>query len=327
MKRFISILLSALLLLGMAACGQKRSAADDAVRLVGNYKVVQNDNERKDEYPYMLQTENSVWYLAAADLELMGEEAFYAGLEDILQYFEADIADARQALAGRIWAEVPPVEIRTDFCGKAGISQDAGAYYNGRVNFIKLFDSWDMAKFALLHEYVHYLTFHCADKKTMSYFYGETVAEYVSKLLCENRMFRSVDLSTTEQPELKSMAQIWGDFDEVKYRNSCFTESDAYAQGRYDGMAYPCVGQFTAYRWANKRLPDHLYELSYAEAMSLALYLMETYGAEKYLDNWDLVDEEQLAGFYGYTVAELLIVWSRWNAEQCAKLGIQMEQP
>ena len=47
MKRWISLLLAALLLLGMAACG-KKAAEDDAVRTVGNYKVVLNDNERKD---------------------------------------------------------------------------------------------------------------------------------------------------------------------------------------------------------------------------------------------------------------------------------------
>ena len=344
MKRIISLLLSVLLLAGLAACAQKQNAdeaqpaeapaasaepiAETAVlRTVGGYAVVANEGQRKDEYPYMLQTENSVWYLASADLELMGEEAFYAGLEDMLQYFEADMADARQALAGRIWAEIPPVEIRTDFCGKAGASEDAGAYYNGRANFIKLFHSWDMAKFALLHEYVHYLTVHCAEKKMMQYFYIETVAEYVSKLLCENRMFRSVDLDHTEQPQLKSLAAIWGDFDEVKYRNSCFTESDAYAQGRYDGEPYLCVGQFTTYRWPDRRLPDHIYELSYAEAVSLALYLMEKDGADKYLDNWDLVDEEQLAGLYGYTVAELLTTWSAWNARQCEALGLRAQQP
>ena len=88
----------------------------------------------------------------------MGEEAFYKGLEDILSYAEADMTDACKALTGRIWEDVPPVEIRTDFCGKAEISQDAGAYYNGLANMIKLFHSWDMAKFSLLHEYVHYLT-------------------------------------------------------------------------------------------------------------------------------------------------------------------------
>ena len=321
MKRFVSLLLAALLLLGLGACGQK-AADDDAVRTVGNYKVVLNDNERKDTYPYVVRTENAAWYLAGADIELMGEEAFYKGLEDILLYTEADMTDARKALTGRIWEDVPPVEIRTDFCGKAEISQDAGAYYNGLANMIKLFHSWDMAKFSLLHEYVHYLTIHCAEKKTMHYFYIETVAEYVSKFVCENRMIRSIDFSNSDQPELNALAEIWDDFDQVKYRNACLSESDAFARGLYDERPFSCVGQYTTARKADKRLPDHLHELSYAEADSMALYLIETGGEEKYLDHWDILDEEELAGLYGCTVAELMTAWAAWNAEQCEKMGL-----
>ena len=321
MKRVGSLLLAALLLLSLGACGQK-AAADDAVRIVGRYKVVPNDNERKDTYPYVLRTESSAWYLAAADIDLMGEEAFYKGLEDILSYAEADMTDARKALTGRIWEDVPPVEIRTDFCGKAEISQDAGAYYNGLANMIKLFHSWDMAKFSLLHEYVHYLTIHCAEKKTMHYFYIETVAEYVSKFVCENRMIRSIDFSNSDQPELNALAEIWDDFDQVKYRNASLSESDAFARGLYDEWPYSCVGQYTTVRKADKRLPDHLHELSYAEADSMALYLIETGGEEKYLDHWDILDEEELAGLYGCTVAELMTAWAAWNAEQCEKMGL-----
>ena len=321
MKRVGSLLLAALLLLSLGAFGQK-AAADDAVRIVGRYKVVPNDNERKDTYPYVLRTESSAWYLAAADIDLMGEEAFYKGLEDILSYAEADMTDACKALTGRIWEDVPPVEIRTDFCGKAEISQDAGAYYNGLANMIKLFHSWDMAKFSLLHEYVHYLTIHCAEKKTMHYFYIETVAEYVSKFVCENRMIRSIDFSNSDQPELNALAEIWDDFDQVKYRNACLSESDAFARGLYDEWPYSCVGQYTTVRKADKRLPDHLHELSYAEADSMALYLIETGGEEKYLDHWDILDEEELAGLYGCTVAELMTAWAAWNAEQCEKMGL-----
>ena len=321
MKRVVSLLLAALLLLSLGACGQK-AAADDAVRIVGRYKVVPNDNERKDTYPYVLRTESSAWYLAAADIDLMGEEAFYKGLEDILSYAEADMTDARKALTGRIWEDVPPVEIRTDFCGKAEISQDAGAYYNGLANMIKLFHSWDMAKFSLLHEYVHYLTIHCAEKKTMHYFYIETVAEYVSKFVCENRMIRSIDFSKSDQPELNALAEIWDDFDQAKYRNACLSESDAFARGLHDERPFSCVGQYTTARKADKRLPDHLHELSYAEADSMALYLIETGGEEKYLDHWDILDEEELAGLYGCTVAELMTAWAAWNAEQCEKMGL-----
>ena len=192
---------------------------------------------------------------------------------------------------------------------------------------IKLFKSWDMAKFSLLHEYVHYLTVHCAEKKTMHYFYIETVAEYVSKFLCENRMIRSMDFSQADQPQLQALAKIWGDFDEVKYRNSCLSESDAFARGLYDDRPYSCVGQYTTARKADKRLPDHLYELSYAEADSMALYLIGKDGEEKYLDHWDVVVEDELAGLYGYTLAELMTAWSDWNTEQCVALGLSAEQP
>ena len=329
MKRVVSLLLAALLLLSLGAFGQK-AAADDAVRIVDRYKVVPNDNERKDTYPYVLRTESSAWYLAAADIDLMGEEAFYKGLEDILLYTEADMADARKALTGRIWEDVPPVEIRTDFCGKAEISQDAGAYYNGLANMIKLFHSWDMAKFSLLHEYVHYLTIHCAEKKVLSGFYAEAVAEYVSRILCKNRMMRSMDPSELYDPEMLDAMHAWGVWDEEiggpDYRKSVLCESDAFARGLYDGQQYQSVGQRTLLRMGDRPIPYHVYELSYAEGESLAFYLMETYGEDKFLDNWDTAPDK-VAELYDLTEEELLTAWSAWNAEQCEQLGIRMELP
>jgi hypothetical protein len=161
----------------------------------------------------------------------------------------------------------------------------------------------------------------------MHYFYIETVAEYVSKFVCENRMIRSIDFSNSDQPELNALAEIWGDFDQVKYRNACLSESDAFARGLHDERPFSCVGQYVTVRKADKRLPDHLYELSYAEADSMVLYLTGKDGEEKYLDNWDIVDEDKLAGLYGYTLAELLTAWSAWNAEQCEELGLGLERP
>ena len=108
----------------------------------------------------------------------------------------------------------------------------------------------------------------------------------------------------------------------MKYRNACLSESDAFARGLHDERPFSCVGQYTTARKADKRLPDHLHELSYAEADSMALYLIETGGEEKYLDHWDILDEEELAGLYGCTVAELMTAWAAWNAEQCEKMGL-----
>ena len=347
MKKSMAILTGVLLLLSLTACGPKGEPAvqqetaapipaatkapkaeTQAVRQVGAYAVVVNEGSRKDTYPYMVQTEHSTWLLAKDDLTLMGEETFYAGLADILQYVDADMADAQKALAGRIPAQIPPVEIRTDFCGKAEISQSTGAYYNSLANMIKLFHSWEMARESLLHEYVHYLTFHCAEKKTVIGFYAEAVAEYVSRILCENRMMRSMDPAQAYGPEMVAAMRAWGVWDETlggpDYIKSALCESDAFARGLYDDVSYLCVGQFMFSRKADRRLPEHLDQLCYGEAASLALYLMETYGVDTFLDNWDLPGDK-VAELYGLSETELLTAWSEWNAEQCEKLGIRME--
>ena len=364
MKRWISILLAVLLMLGLAACGwlqeqtaepapvistanapeeTKEPETTPAARTAGGYAVVPNGDVKAEVYPYMVRTENSVWYLAAADLEMLGEEAFYAGLEDVLQYFELDAADARRALAGRIPEDIPPVEIRTDFANQDEVAQRYSAYYNQPFNLIQIFHGWKWAKLALLHEYVHYLTFWCAEKKTPFGFYGEAVAEYVSRIVCENRMCLSDKYGYWDDPEGMAILRAWGVWDEKRdnldYAKYVLCVSDAFARGLYDGESYGSVGQNALTRTADKRLPARVNDLSYTEAVSLALYLIETYGEDKFLDNWDLpadrvaaafLDRQGLSsrktgGLNSLSENELLAAWSAWNAEKCAELGIRME--
>ncbi|MGX8688009.1 MAG: hypothetical protein ACSW8K_09465, partial [bacterium] len=86
---------------------------------LAGYAVEENGRDNKAVYPYVVHTESSTWYLAKDDIDLLGEEEYYAGLRDILEGMEADFADARDALEGYIQEEIPPVDIYTDFCGKA----------------------------------------------------------------------------------------------------------------------------------------------------------------------------------------------------------------
>ena len=116
------------------------------------YAIEENQQENKATYPYVVHTESSTWYLAKDDITLLGEEDYYTGLTEIMEDIDQDFADARAALAGYIYEDIPPVDIFTDFCGKAGISETAGAYYNKRSNFIKVFHGWDMAKESLLQD-------------------------------------------------------------------------------------------------------------------------------------------------------------------------------
>ena len=70
------------------------------------YTVEENTAENKTTYPYVVHTDSATWYLSKDDIDLMGEDAFFEGLREILQYQDADFADARAALAGLIQEEV-----------------------------------------------------------------------------------------------------------------------------------------------------------------------------------------------------------------------------
>lgn len=255
------------------------------------------------------------------------------------------MADARKALTGRIPEDIPPVEIRTDFSDQDDDAERYGAKYNQPFNLIKLFHGWQTVKRSLLHEYVHYLTFSCAGKKTPYGFYGEAVAEYVSMIVCENRMCRSDQFGIADDPEQIETFRAWGVWDEEKdnldYRKYVLCESDAFARGLYDDLIYVSIGQNVCTRTAGKRLPARVNDLSYGETVSLALYLIETYGEDTFLDRWDLPGDQvaaaflnrqgpsarKTAGLNGLSESELLTAWAAWNAEQCARLGIGMDQP
>ena len=142
MKRITALLL-AVLLLSLPVISYTEQTV---------YQKEENTGRDKNSYPYIIRIPSATWYLAKADIELLGEDAYYEGLYAILDEVEADLADAREALKGYIPDEIAPIDIYTDFCGKAGIAANASAYYNGRGNFIKLFGGWEIARISLQHD-------------------------------------------------------------------------------------------------------------------------------------------------------------------------------
>jgi hypothetical protein len=123
-----------LLLFMLSGCGQREDS------LSVGYLIEENQQENKATYPYVVHTESSTWYLAKDDIALLGEEDYYAGLTEILEDMEQDFADARAALAGYLQEEIPPVDIFTDFCGKAGISENGRSLLqrNDFISFLVL---------------------------------------------------------------------------------------------------------------------------------------------------------------------------------------------
>ena len=315
MKRMAAVFLAFLLVvLPLSGCtGQK------------GYKKEENTGFHKEEYPYLIKTPYAVWYLSKDDAGLLGEEKYEEGLYAVLNEAEADFADAREALKGFLPDKVEPIDIFTDFCGKAGIKTEkkAGAYYNGNGNFIKLFEGWDTACASLLHEYVHYLTLHCADRKVQHAFWAEGLAEYVSLFVCKNRMARSVnmgiDLSASD-PEM--VEQTWNE------KENCLEPKLVYlglaaavTKGYAVGTVYFAVKNEWITRTEEIQNDPRPEDLMFYEAAGMLAYLTDSFGKDTVFGHWDL-DPDKMDTVYGKPFSELYKDWVKWNGEQCRLAGI-----
>lgn len=315
MKRIIALLLAALLLLLPVICCAEQTG----------YQKEEYTGWNKESYPWIIRTPNAVWYISKADIELLGEEAYYEGLYAILDDAEADFADARAALAGFIPDEIQPIDIHTDFCNKAEESKNASAYYNRRDNFIKLFSGWNIARIAMLHEYVHYLTMHCAQPRTRFGFWAEGMADYVADLVSKNRLGRSENMGfeiAGYPPVMWDLA--WDEAENcIDPRKLDFGLGALAAKGGLVGQRYYAAMNETIVRTEEmdqNLKPD---ELSLCEASGMIAYLVDEYGKDTVFGNWN-VDPDDMATVYGKDFSELYRDWAAWNEEQCKLLGIMI---
>ena len=292
------------------------------------YAVEENTAENKTTYPYIVRTGSAVWYLSEDDIELMGEDAFFEGLWDILRYQDADFADARAALSGFIREEAEPVEIRTDFCGKDGLSDTAliGAYYNGRSNFIKVFRGWEVAKAALLHEYVHYLTLHCTDAPVTHGLFAEGIAEYISEIACENRMRR--DWSKSLGEEEKSFLRSRGAWDT---EDDCldptlyeFGMAECYAQGILLGTEYLSTLDQPTVRTPEIQQDPTAENISHEEAACILAYLVEAYSRDTVFSHLSM-DPAEMDEVFGEGFEDIYRHWKEWNTVFFGTSGMTLQ--
>lgn len=310
MKRLRMMLLAVLLL--FAAC----------TGCAETYQKEENTGRDKDTHPWLIRTPSAVWHLAKSDIELLGEEAYFEGLYKALENMEADFADAREALKGYIPDEIPPVDIYTDFCNKARFSETSGAVYRKLGNYIKVFFGWDAAGSELQHEYVHYLSMNCAENAASSGFWGEGIADYVTRYICKNRLLRAVykeaDLSA-EPPE--KVAQVRDPEDGcLDPRLLHIGNARTYVLGKVTGQKYKAVNQTIIIRTEEIQNEPDPEELSYEEASGMVAYLVETFGRDTVFGNWNL-DTDKMETVFGKPYAELYRDWAAWNEEQCRELG------
>ncbi len=315
MKRLFAFLLAALLLsLPVICCAEQTG-----------YPKEENTGRDKDSYPWVIRTPYAVWHISKEDIELLGEDLYYEGLFTILDIAEADFADARAALAGFIPDEIPPIDIYTDFCNKAEASKKADAFYRELGNYIKLFRGWKNARAALLHEYVHYLTTHCAETPAQFHFWQEGIADYISNYICKNRLSRSVnmghDLSVLPPTMLE---QAWDRDDDCLDPRLVYMGYGVLAARGYGiGERYFAVQNEWIIRTEQIQenpMPDDLY---FYEAAGMIAYLAENYGKDTVFGNWHL-DPDSMDTVYGKTFSELYRDWAAWNEEQCKLSGIMI---
>ena len=315
MKRIILILL-AMLLFSLPCIGSAEQA---------EYRKEENTGWDKDSCPYLVRTPSAIWHLSKADMELLGEDAHCERLFSILADLEADFADARAALKGYIPEEIPPIDIYTDFCNKAEASRTGEAFYRSLGNYIKLFTGWEKACASLLHEYVHYLTIHCAETPAQFHFWREGIADYISLYICKNRLSRSVnmglDLSTLNPAMLE---QVWDQEDDCLNPRLVYLGFAALANRGYGiGMHYFAVKNEWIDRTKQIQEDPRPDDLFFYEAAGMMAYLVETYGRDTVFGNWDL-DPDGMDMVYGKTFSELYRDWAVWNEEQCRLSGIMI---
>ena len=315
MKRMTALLLAVLLLsLPVLCCAEQTE-----------YQKGENTGWNKDSYPWIIRTPYAAWYVSKADIELLGEDAYYEGLYAILDDAEADFADARAALAGFIPDEIEPIDIYTDFCNKAEASKTADAFYRELGNYIKLFRGWNIARVALLHEYVHYLTVHCAQPGTQSDFWMEGIAEYIADFVCKNRLGRSDNMGfelAGYPPVMWNLA--WDEAENcIDPRKLYFGLGSLAADGGLVGQRYYAVMHEMIVRTEEMDQNLKPEELSLFEASGMIAYLVDEYGKDTVFGNWNL-DPDSMDTVYGKTFSEVYRDWAVWSEEQCRLLGIMI---
>ena len=299
----------------------EKSDITDTARFVAGFTLEENDSidtSKKEKYPYKVRTQSAVWYLAAADIELLGEDAFFAGLEEVLTMQDQDFFDAKKALKDYIKEEVAPVEIYTDFCGKAEVSAYAGAYFHPVSHFIKVFGDWKQAEVSLLHEYVHYLTFVFTDVQPKSNFTSEGIAEYISMLVCENRMCKKANYGAPEEylVELKKSKYWNNEEDAIDLRDFYHSVGLIYANGAYVDQEFANVASSRATRTEDKQQHMHADDCSYVEAAVITEYLVETYSLDTVMANLNKDPMTMSQAVYGKDFSDIYKDFTIWINEK-----------
>lgn len=226
-----------------------------------------------------------------------------------------DFSDARALFEKYLPENVEAVDIYTMFYKKG--AAEAGLY-KAFENHIELYENWGMAKYALLHEYIHYLTMGIEDMFLTSGAFCEGIAEEAAVWGCENRLRANYLNSTCDVERMKEIHCWDEEKDRVSYERMTYAMANTYCAGVLEGSTY---GTVTREMTERPGKIEFISELSYQEMASITHYLIELYGREAVCAGYYSFDHFQ--ELVGKDFVELYDEWGEWNQEQCDRLGMK----
>jgi len=303
------------LLLVLTMCFGFGCAKKNDTKTIAGYALEPSEGT----YAYVIHTPHATWHLAAADIELLGEEKFFEGLELFLENQEADFTDAIAALDGYL-DEVPVIDIYTDLSGRTeeARSGNFGAYCRWNVPCIELYQP-DGAFEGLLHEYVHYLTHCCMRCEIVGDFWSEAIAEYVSMFACKNRILHS---AFTEEGRTIYAEHGFADGDgNPDLYKICCAAAAAYRDGSMVGQTFTPVSQASVRM--TERMVEHpmLTMLSYQETVCFFDWLVKRYGKEFVFEHMT-IGQGDFADVFGEDFETLFLTWAEDNQAFCEENGL-----
>ena len=289
------------------------------------YTVEDNPEVSRMIYPYRVVSESAVLYLSGEDIDLLGEETYYAGMYRLLENMEEDFAEAREVLKDYLKEEIPPIDIHTYFAETEKSSQGTGAYYDSLRREIKLLGDWEQASFSLLHEYVHYLTWDCFRYPMSWGFWSEGIAEYISRMVCTNRMARTENYGVDDENMEWYAAHGYADEEgKLDFRKLCYGSAAVWDRPEYIGEKFLSVDGRTIIMTARLQQHPAMDKMTYKQACCFMEYLVERFG-EEYVFTHMNYDTQRFRGLYGKTFEDLCNEWKPVNKEKCEELGIILE--
>ena len=299
------------------SCGGNSRAEEEKP----GYVPEENTEYRPKVYPYLIKTGTSRIYFRqqcpGSPEESDAIQAMLAMLDDM----EADFEHVKLVLEPYLKEDISPVRILVETGQDPGKNYESvSIVYDPRSRMIRLYGEPENARPDLLVGYIGYLLTGCMEPPCEVSFWLYGISGYLSCFSGADRLLRSAaDTSLYTKDRAYLIAEGAWDTENAcpDPERYCLLLARNYSRGYYVGQKYAAVGGRILTRTEeiqqNMR-PDFMSEW---EAASMTAFLVERYGEEKVMRNFNC-SMGKLEQVYGKGFEQLYAEWILWNEARCA---------